>query len=100
LTWILRGVGFVVMLIGFCLIGGPLAALAAVIPFLEGVVDVGVFLVAFMVSVPLSLFIIAMAWFAHRPLLSGVLVAAGIGAAVLIRMLRRSRARRPMPAPG
>ena len=97
LTWILRGVGFVVMLIGFLLMGGPLGSLAAFLPFLEGIVDIGVFLVAFMLAVPLTLLVIALAWFVHRPLLSGGLIIAGIGAAIGLRMLRRSRPR-PLPA--
>jgi hypothetical protein len=100
LTWILRGVGFVVMLIGFLLIGGPLGALAAFLPFLEGIVDVGVFLIAFMISVPLTLLVIAVAWFAHRPLLSIGLIVVGIAAAVGLRMMRRSRPRRPVSAIG
>jgi hypothetical protein len=85
------------MLIGFLLMGGPLGSLAAFLPFLEGIVDIGVFLVAFMLAVPLTLLVIALAWFVHRPLLSGGLIIAGIGAAIGLRMLRRSRPR-PLPA--
>jgi hypothetical protein len=100
LTWILRGVGFAVMLIGFFLAGGPLATLVAFLPFLEDIVDVGVFLIAFMMAVPLTLFVIALAWFAHRPLLSGGLIVAGIAAAIGLRMLRRGRPRQPASATG
>jgi hypothetical protein len=98
LTWILRGVGFVVMLIGFLLVGGPLGSLAAFLPFLEGIVDFGVFLIAFILAVPLTLLVIAIAWFAHRPLLSGGLVIVAIAAVFGLRALRGSRSR-PMPAP-
>jgi hypothetical protein len=77
-----------------------LASLAAFLPFLEDIVDVGVFIVAFMVAVPLTLLIIALAWFAHRPILSIGLIVVGIGAAFGIRLLRRSRPRRPVPVRG
>ena len=39
-----HGVGFILMLVGFLLVGGPLSALAGVLPFLEGLVEAGVFL--------------------------------------------------------
>jgi hypothetical protein len=93
-TWILRGVGFVVMLIGFVLIGGPLSALAAFVPFLEGIVGAGLFLVALTLAVPLTLLTIAIAWFAHRPLLGAALLALAVGAAIGLRRLHRPR---PIP---
>ena len=97
ITWVLRGVGFVVMLIGFALIGGPLAALAAVVPLLEDIVGAGVFLVALTLAVPLTLLTIAIAWFAHRPLLGAGLVVLAAAAAFGLRRLHR---RRPLPAAG
>jgi Transmembrane protein 43 len=97
LTWALRGVGFLAMLIGFVLLLGPLSAVAAVLPFLEGIVEAGIFFVALMLAMPLTLLTIAVAWFAHRPLLSGGLIVVGIGLAMAIHRLRR---RRPLPVHG
>jgi hypothetical protein len=95
LTWILRGVGFVLMLIGFVCMTRPLAMLAAVLPPLEWIVSTGAFLVAVTLAVPLTLLTIAIAWMVHRPLIGGGLLAAAVGSLVLLRMLHRPRAARP-----
>jgi hypothetical protein len=95
LTWILRGVGFVMMLVGFICMTRPLAMLAAVLPPLEWVVSAGAFLVAVTLAVPLTLLTIAIAWVVHRPLIGGVLLVASVGSLVLLRMLHRPRAAQP-----
>lgn len=95
LTWILRGVGFVLMLVGFICMTRPLAMLAAVLPPLEWIVSTGAFLVAMTLAVPLTLLTIAIAWMVHRPLIGGGLLAAAVGSLVLLRMLHRPRAARP-----
>lgn len=84
-TWILRGAGSLIMLIGFVFVAGPLVTLLAFLPFLEGMAQAGAFLVALTLTIPLSIATIAVAWFAHRPLLS---VGLGIGAVVLFFLLR------------
>lgn len=93
LTWILRAVGFVLMLIGLLLMASPLSVLVGVIPFLETLVGAGAFLIAFVVAVPLTLIVIAAAWMAHRPLIGAGLL---LAAAVLAWLLRRLH--RPPPA--
>jgi hypothetical protein len=98
LTWVLRGVGFILMLVGFLLVFGPLSVLAGVLPFLEGLVEAGVFLMALTLAVPLTLITIAAAWFAHRPLIGAALIAAGVAFAFLLRRLPRASRRRPTPA--
>jgi hypothetical protein len=97
LTWVLRGVGFILMLVGFMLVFGPLSVLAGVLPFLEGLVEAGGFLVALTLAVPLTLITIAVAWFAHRPLIGAALIVAGIAFAFLIPRLPRASNRRPAP---
>ncbi|HSY26043.1 MAG TPA: TMEM43 family protein, partial [Burkholderiaceae bacterium] len=78
LSWILRGVGWLVMFIGLMLIARPISMVLAFLPFLEGIAETGAFLIALMVSLPLTLLIIAIAWIVHRPILGvGLLVAAG-----------------------
>jgi Transmembrane protein 43 len=94
MTWILRGVGFVLVLIGFVCMTRPLTMLFAVLPFLESLVGAGVFLVALTLAVPITLLTIAVAWIVHRPLIGGLLLVGAIGAWFLLRqMLPRRPAR-------
>jgi len=76
LTWILRAVGFVLMLVGFMLALRPLSVLGSVLPFLGGLIEAGAFFFALAMAAPLTLLTIAFAWLAHRPLLAGALIAA------------------------
>ena len=92
LTWILRGAGFVAMLIGFVCVTRPLTMLFAVLPFLESLVGAGAFLVALTLAVPITLLTIAIAWIVHRPLIGGGLL---VGAVVALFLLRRLHPRRP-----
>jgi len=92
-TWILRAVGFVLMLIGFWLMGSPLGVVLGVIPLLETMAEAGAFLIALIVSVPLTLVVIAAAWMAHRPLIGVGLIVGAIGLGYLLRRLHR----RPAP---
>jgi hypothetical protein len=92
LTWILRGVGFVLMLIGFVCMTRPLTMLFAVLPFLESLVGAGAFLVALTLAVPVTLLTISIAWIVHRPLIGGLLLVGAIGAWFLLRQVRPRRA--------
>lgn len=91
LTWILRGVGFVAMLIGFVCVTRPLTMLFAVVPFLESLVGAGAFLVALTLAVPITLVTIAVAWVVHRPVVGVVLLVGAVGAWFLLRMLHPRR---------
>jgi hypothetical protein len=91
LTWILRGVGFVVMLIGFVCMTRPLTMLFAVVPFLESLVGAGAFLVALTLAVPITLLTIAVAWIVHRPLIGGLLLVGAVAAMLLLRQLHPRR---------
>ena len=91
LTWILRGVGFLVMLIGFALFFNPLAVLVGVLPFLESIVGAGIFFIALMLAIPLTLVVIAISWLVVRPLIGGGLLAAALVAFILL--IRRTRKR-------
>jgi hypothetical protein len=83
-------------LVGFWLMYGPLSAIFAVVPFLEDMVGIGTFFLALPCALFASATTIAIAWFAHRPILTGVLIACGAGAAIAATWSRRS-ARRPLP---
>jgi hypothetical protein len=87
LTWILRGVGFAMMVIGLALMAAPLSWLASVLPFLEGVVDAAAFFAALIVAIPLTLTTIAIAWIAHRPLVGIGLIVVGVSLAIGLRWL-------------
>lgn len=95
LTWILRGAGFVAMLIGFVCVTRPLTMIIAVVPFLESLVGAGAFLVALTLAVPITLATIAVAWIVHRPLIGGLLL---VGAVVAVYLLRQLHPRRPAQA--
>jgi hypothetical protein len=97
-TWILRGIGFVLMLIAFLLIASPLTTLFAVLPFLEGIASAGAFIIALALSVPITLLTIAVAWIAHRPLLGILLIAGAVGSVILLRTLHRKPAYRVVSA--
>lgn len=96
LTWILRGVGFVAMLIGFVCMTRPLTMLAAVLPILESIVGVGGFLVALTLSVPITLLTISIAWIVHRPLIGVGLLVAAIVSMLALRYLAPKRPVRAM----
>ncbi|HEY0836359.1 MAG TPA: TMEM43 family protein, partial [Azospirillum sp.] len=82
ITWVLRAVGYVVMLIGVGLFFQPVVVLASVLPFLEPLANAGAMLIAFALATPATLLTIAVAWVAHRPLL-----AAGLGVAALVAVV-------------
>jgi Transmembrane protein 43 len=90
-TWILRGVGYVMMIIGIAMLASPLTWLASVLPFLAGIVEAGAFLVALVVATPLTLLTIAIAWLAHRPLVGGGLIILGVVLGFGLHRLVRSR---------
>lgn len=91
LTWILRGVGFVLVPIGFLCMTRPLTMLFAILPFLESIVGAGAFLAAITLSVPVTLVTIAIAWIVYRPLIGILLLVAAAGGFFLIGKIGRRR---------
>jgi len=80
IAWILRLIGFMLMMGGVITILKPLEIIGDVIPFIGGVIGFGISIVAFLIALPLSLTTIAIAWIYYRPLLGiGLLIiSAGI----------------------
>jgi hypothetical protein len=101
LTWILRGVGLLLLAIGFALFMSPLGVLADVIPFIGSIVRFGTGIIAFFLAVVVGTITIAVAWFYYRPLLGiAILVVGGLVAAGIIYLGRsRRQAAVPQQAP-
>ena len=87
ITWACRIGGFVMLVIGFSLIMGPLAMLVAFLPFLEGLIGFGTFFVALGLAIPITLITIAVAWIASRPVIGGGILLVAVAATWLIRSL-------------
>lgn len=77
-TWILRGVGLILMIIGMALVLKPLATLGDVVPFVGSLLRVGAGLLSFGVALCLSLVTIAIAWIAYRPLIGLALLTGAV----------------------
>jgi Transmembrane protein 43 len=100
LSWILRAVGFAAMFVGGLLLLGPISALAHILPFLGSLVEIGFAIVAFFLSVIVSMLVIATAWIVYRPILGVALIVAAIGCILLLKRLHSNRApAAPPPLP-
>lgn len=97
LTWILRIVGFFLMLMGLNLMISPLAVFASFVPFLGRLVAAGTGVIALAAALPLTLVTIAMAWLAYRPLIGIPLLLLAVGSFVF--GVLRWRKARPKPLP-
>lgn len=98
MTWILRALGFFLMLIGFGMLLKPFSVVADVVPFIGRLVGMGMGLVAFLLAAILSLVIIAAAWLASRPLLGVAILLVVVGLVVLFFVkMNRSKAVSGLP---
>ena len=96
-TWVIRGVGLLLLAIGFGLFMNPLAVIADFIPPLGSVVRLGTGIIAFFMAVVVGTITIAIAWFYYRPLLAiGILVVGAVIAGLIVYI---GRARRQAAAP-
>lgn len=89
LTWVLRLVGVVVMLVGFLSLFRLLVILTSVIPPLGWLVGFGTTLLACVLTLLLAPTIIGVAWLFFRPLIGIAILAAGLAAAWGLSRLRR-----------
>lgn len=88
LTWVVRLVGTFLMFMGFTLLLRPLSVLADLVPLIGNIMEVGTGFVAFLLSVPLSILTISVAWIVYRPLVGiPLLIVAVLGFAFLISKL-------------
>jgi hypothetical protein len=95
MTWLLRAVGFILMMMGFSMMLKPLSVLASVVPLFGDIISAGAGIIAFLIASVLSLMTIAIAWIFYRPLLAiGLLAAVGCalyGIWYLIGKFRKQR---------
>lgn len=99
MTWVLRGGGFLAMVLGLFLVFRPLSVLGDVVPFVGSLLGVGVGLFALLVGAVLSFSTIAIAWIFVRPLVGITLLALAIGGlAWLISANRKKKAQQQAQA--
>lgn len=82
MAWILRLVGFLLMLGGLRTLLAPLSVLGDIVPLVGDIIGAGTGLIAFIIALPLTLITIALAWVFYRPLLAiglGIIAAASLG---------------------
>lgn len=87
MTWILRGVGFFMMMIGIGLIFKPLVTLGDVVPFIGSILNFGTGIISFVLALVVSLLVIALAWIFYRPLLGIGLIVCAVGIFFLIKKM-------------
>ncbi|NOX98154.1 MAG: hypothetical protein GXP30_00175 [Verrucomicrobia bacterium] len=93
LTWILRVVGFILMMVGLNMIFKLASVLADVIPILGSIVGAGTGIIAFLLAACLSLVTIAIAWVFYRPVLGvSLLIVAAVLIVLVVKKLRGSKA--------
>ena len=85
LTWVLRLVGFILMLVGINMIFKPLSILADILPILGTIVEAGTGIIAFLLATILSLITIAIGWIVYRPLLGIILLVVAVGLTMAIK---------------
>lgn len=96
MTWILRLVGWIVMGIGISMFFGPIVAIIDIIPFLGDIVEVGVMIFAAIVSLVISLVVIAVAWLFYRPLLGVLLLLAAGGLIFALKQMGSAKKAAPV----
>lgn len=90
ITWLIRIGGMVALMVGFSLCFSILGVIADVVPFVGSLVRFGTGMIALVLTVLVGPLVIAIGWFAYRPLLSlGLLVGAGLIALAVVWLRRR-----------
>lgn len=93
LTFGLRILGIILMFVGANSVMGPIAVVADILPFIGRITRVGTSLIAAIITLPVALVTIAIAWLAHRPVLAvSLMVAGGALAFALVMFAKKRRA--------
>ncbi|MEI8394376.1 MAG: TMEM43 family protein [Rhodospirillaceae bacterium] len=95
LAWVLRLVGFILMLIGPMLFLKPISTFLSFIPwvgdFAAGIVGAGAFVMSLLIALPLTLITIAIAWLFFRPVIGISLLVAALVSGFGISRWRRAK---------
>ena len=92
MKWIYRILGTLLVVIAIGSILGPITTLIGYIPFLGKIVNSMIGVVSFLIGLAISLVVIAIAWFAARPIVSIILIAVIVGLIVALFMYKKSKA--------
>ena len=95
ITWLVRAGGILLMFIGFSMAFSLLSIIGDVIPFVGSIVGFGTAFLAFILAIVIGPIIIAIGWFAYRPLLSIGIIAGGLLVGGVVWYLRKGRAAAP-----
>lgn len=100
MTWGVRVAGVFAMFLGLMGIFSPIRAVAHLVPIIGEIISMGTALAALLISIVISLCVIAVAWITYRPLLGGAILILAIAAFVLSKHLgSRTAAAKAGPAP-
>ena len=91
ITWIVRIVGLLFLIVCFSLLLAPLGVIGDVIPLVGSVVRMGTGLVAMVFGILIGTVTIAVAWFWYRPLTALAILAIGAAAAFALLKLGRKK---------
>lgn len=90
IAWLLRGLGFVLCMVGMLMIFAPAQALFSWIPFVGDIAGIFMLVVSLAVAAILSLLTISISWIAVRPLFSLGLLAIACGIIYLLYQKKKS----------
>ena len=79
MTWILRVVGFLMMVFGIQLVFRPLVVVADVVPFIGSFLETGIGLLSMTLAFPLALLTIAVGWVFYRPVIGITIIVIALG---------------------
>ncbi|MCQ2288117.1 MAG: TMEM43 family protein [Muribaculaceae bacterium] len=97
MTWGLRILGIILVIIGLKLTFEFLTTLLKVLPFLANIMNFGVSLICTVVGFVWSLIIIAIAWLYYRPLIGCIILAAVVG--IIYYFSTKGKKKEPALAP-
>ncbi|MDB5526229.1 MAG: hypothetical protein JWM58_3992 [Rhizobium sp.] len=97
ITWLIRAGGLLGLFIGFKLVMSIFSVLGDIVPFIGSLIGGGTSIIALVLTLIVGPVVIAIGWFAYRPLLALGIIAGGAILAVGFAYLRRKQA--PAVAP-
>ncbi|QTR48911.1 TMEM43 family protein [Candidatus Thiothrix anitrata] len=96
MTWVLRLVGFILLVIGINMVFKVLSVIADVLPLVGDIVGAGTGIIAFLIAMIFALITIAVAWIFYRPLLAAVLLTTVVGLFIAVKLKLGKRAKTPV----